>query len=61
MASDKASQQTKARKSRQAANGPAPDGKGKDARELPDRETALGILHKMQLIRRFEERARRCT
>jgi pyruvate dehydrogenase E1 component alpha subunit len=57
MASDKASQQTKARKSRQAANGPAPDGKGKDARELPDRETALELLHKMQLIRRFEERA----
>jgi len=57
MASDKASQQTKARKSRQAANGPAPDRKGKDARELPDRETALDVLHKMQLIRRFEERA----
>src|SRR3954468_16236900 len=57
MASDKASQQTKARKSRQAPNGPAPDGKGKDTRELPDRDTALEMLQKMLLIRRFEERA----
>ncbi len=57
MASDKAPQQTKARKSKQAANGPGPDGKGDGAHALPDRETALEMLHKMQLIRRFEERA----
>jgi pyruvate dehydrogenase E1 component subunit alpha len=57
MASEKAPQQTKARKSKQAANGPGPDGKGNGAHPLPDRETALEMLHKMQLIRRFEERA----
>jgi pyruvate dehydrogenase E1 component alpha subunit len=57
MPSEKASQQTKSRKAKQAANGPAPDEKRQDAHELPDRETALEIFHKMQLIRRFEERA----
>src|SRR5689334_10755057 len=55
MASEKSSQQTKSRKSRQAANG-GPDGK-QGTHELPDRETALEMLHKMQLIRHFEERA----
>src|SRR5438477_7173746 len=33
------------------------DGRGKRARELPDKETALALLDKMLLIRRFEERA----
>jgi pyruvate dehydrogenase E1 component alpha subunit len=54
MASEKAGQ-TKARKS--PKDGPAPDGAGRSDRQLPDRDTALEMLHKMQLIRRFEERA----
>jgi pyruvate dehydrogenase E1 component alpha subunit len=56
MASEKGSQQTKARRAKQTANGPGPDRKaGQHA--LPDRDTALEMLRKMQLIRRFEERA----
>src|SRR4051812_35942823 len=55
MATDKAANQTKKRKAA-AENGPGPDGRDA-ARELPDRETALEMLQKMQLIRRFEERA----
>src|SRR4051812_2120132 len=55
MATDKAANQTKKRKAA-AENGPGPDGRDA-ARELPDRDTALEMLHKMQLIRRFEERA----
>jgi pyruvate dehydrogenase E1 component alpha subunit len=35
----------------------ARDGRGRAAPELPDKQTALAILEKMILIRRFEERA----
>src|SRR5688572_10925588 len=56
MASEKGSQQTKSRRAKQTANGPGPDRKTEE-HALPDRETALEMLHKMQLIRRFEERA----
>src|SRR3954453_2781786 len=57
MASEKASQQKSQPAAREGGNGPAPDGQGKPSAALPDRDTALAMLHKMQLIRHFEERA----
>src|SRR5215212_8400019 len=57
MASEKASRQKSQPAAREGGNGPAPDGQGKPSAALPDRDTALAMLHKMQLIRHFEERA----
>jgi pyruvate dehydrogenase E1 component alpha subunit len=57
MASEKASRQTSQPAAPEGGNGPAPDGQGKPSAALPDRDTALAMLHKMQLIRHFEERA----
>ena len=48
MASDKTAEKKDSRRA---------DGRGKHAHELPDKETALALLDKMRLIRRFEERA----